>query len=402
MASSRRAPTTTAYCFAFVGLGLVSASLGPTLPGLAENTRSTLAGISYLFTARSLGYLIGSFLAGRIYDHTRGHPIMVLVLLVMAGAMALVPAVSFLALLVVVMLVLGLAEGMLDVGGNTLLVWVHGEAVGPFMNALHFFFGVGAFLSPIIVAQALLGTGGIAWAYRALAVLLLPVALALYRLPSPSHHRPAVASDTRGDSPRLVALVALFFFLYVGAEVGFGGWVYTYAVRLNLADAASAAYLTSAFWGAFTVGRLVGIPVSARVRPRTVLAVDLVGCFGSVGVILARPDSLVHLWIGALGMGLSLASIFPTTLNFAERRMSLTGRVTSWFFVGASIGGMVLPWVIGQCLDPFGPRAMMIAIAVDLVGAAGLFTALVLHADPSPGRPKEAPSEVLSHAARRP
>jgi len=38
------------------------------------------------------------------------------------------------------------------------------------MNALHFFFGVGAFVSPIIVAQAILMTGDITWAYWVLAL----------------------------------------------------------------------------------------------------------------------------------------------------------------------------------------------------------------------------------------
>ncbi len=59
-------------------------------------------------------------------------------------------------------------------GGNTLLVWVHREKVGPFMNALHFFLGVGAFLSPIMIAQVVLLSGGIRGAYWALALLMLP------------------------------------------------------------------------------------------------------------------------------------------------------------------------------------------------------------------------------------
>jgi hypothetical protein len=44
-----------------------------------------------------------------------------------------------LALLAGAIFALGMAEGALDVGGNTLLVWVHQEKVGPFMNGLHFF-----------------------------------------------------------------------------------------------------------------------------------------------------------------------------------------------------------------------------------------------------------------------
>ncbi len=41
----------------------------------------------------------------------------------------------------------------------------------------------------------------------------------------------------------------------------------TYAVKLGLADAALAAYLTSLFWLAFTIGRLISIPVAIRFSP---------------------------------------------------------------------------------------------------------------------------------------
>jgi len=374
--SAGRISKTVGYYAAFVALGLITASLGPTLPGLAENTRSQLGEISFLFTTRSLGYLLGSVLGGRLYDRVQGHPLMA----------TLVPLIPLLWLLAVVLLILGMAEATVDVGGNTLLVWVHRHEVGPFMNGLHFFFGVGSFLSPIVIAQAVLIGGDIAadcsnlLAYWALAVLILPAAVWLLRQPSPT--APAAspddaAGDLRQTNPVLVALIALFFFLYVGAEVGFGGWVFTYTVRLGMSNETAAAYLTSVFWGALTLGRLLAIPVAARVRPRSILLSDLVGCLASVGVILLWPDSLTALWLGAFGLGFSMASVFPTTISLAERRMAITGRVTSWFFVGASIGGMSLPWLIGQLFESIGPRAMMFAILVDLILAVGVFTALI-------------------------
>ena len=52
----------------------------------------------------------------------------------------------------------------------------------------------------------------------------------------------------------LVTLIALFFFLYVGAEVSAGGWIYSFALKSGIATVSSAAYLTSVFWAAFTAG----------------------------------------------------------------------------------------------------------------------------------------------------
>lgn len=388
-----RIPKTIAYYAAFIALGLATASLGPTLPGLAAHTHTLLSEISYLFTARSLGYLLGSLLGGRLYDRVPGHPVMAIGLLVMVLMMGLAPLMPLLWLLTAALLTLGVAEGTVDVGGNTLLVWVHRHKVGPFMNGLHFFFGVGAFVSPIIIAQAVLISGDITAGYWILALLMAPVAVALARLPSPPAR--TISRDEPADRINylLVVLIALFLFLYVAAEVSFGGWIFTYTVALGLAGEEAAAYLTSAFWGALTAGRLLAIPIAARFRPRTVLAVDLAGCLASAGLIRLWPDSLLAVWVGTLGLGLAMASIFPTALSLAERRMPITGQVTSWFFVGASLGGMTLPWVIGQLFEAVGPLSTMAAILVDLGLAVVVFVILMaVAAEPTRAREEAARS----------
>ena len=371
-----RIPGTIGYYAAFVALGLASASLGPTLPGLAEHTQSRLAQISSLFAARSLGYLIGSILGGRLYDRTYGHPVMAGGLFLMAGMMALAPLTTSLWALTATILILGLAEGVLDVGGNTLLVWVHREKVGPFMNGLHFCFGLGAFLSPLIIAYAMLRGGDIFRAYWTLAVLLLPGAVWLLRVSSPAAPVVSPGGLTGRANGRLVALIVAFLFLYAGAEVSFGGWIYSYAVALRLSSDTVAAYLTSAFWGALTAGRLLAIPLAIRFPPRYLLLADFLGCLASLGALLLWPHSLIVVWLGTCGLGLSMASIFPATLSLAQGRMPISGAVTGWLFVGASAGGMTLPWLIGQFFESVGPRALIAILVVDLTAAVGLLAVL--------------------------
>lgn len=375
-----RLSKSAAYFAAFIALGLTMASLGPTLPGLAEQTRAQLSQISFLFTARSLGYLLGSIQGGRLYDSRRGHPVMAGVLLLMVASLALTPLVPALWILTAIMLVLGIAEGVLDLGGNLLLVWVHRNKVGPFMNGLHFFFGVGAFLAPVIVAQAVLMSGGITWAYWALALMILPIAGLLLYLPSPDNQKAGEAGQEKRANPLLVALIAVFFFLYVGAEGSYGGWIFTYATRLGLGDAATAALLTSAFWGALTLGRLLAIPLAARFSPRTLLVSDLAACLVFMAVILLWPGSNLAVWTGTLGMGLAMASIFPTTISLAESSMAITGQATRWFFVGAGSGGMFHPWLIGQLFEPIGPQVTMVAILVNLVLLWVVLAALMMAA----------------------
>ncbi len=383
---SYRIDSTIGYYAAFVALGLSAATLGPTLPGLASHTRTGLAEISSLFMARSIGYLMGSGPGGRLYDRLPGHLLMSGMLGIMVITLVLIPTIPALWLLFTVMFLLGLGEGNVDVGGNTMLVWQHGEGVSPYMNGLHFFFGFGAFVTPIILARALLLSGDIHWGYWILALLILPMLLWVGRLPSPAiPSRSPEAAPARKDT-WMVILVAVFFFFYVGAEISFGGWVYSYATALGLGTPIMAAYLTSAFWGALTAGRLLSVPLATRLKPVPMLVIDLVGCLASVGLILLFPGSPLVIWIGTIGAGLSMASVFPTTLLLAGNRMTITGTNTGWFFVGSSLGGVVLPRLIGQLFEAISPRMTMVTIMVDLIILIVFFTALVLHnARPIPG-----------------
>ncbi|WP_420631032.1 MFS transporter [Candidatus Leptofilum sp.] len=371
----------TAYFFAFIALGMASAALGPTLPGLAEQTSTQLSGISFLFATRSLGFLAGSILAGRIYDRLPGHPILMVLLVSLGISLLLVPLIPQLWLLTILMFLAGTVESGIDVGGNTLMVWRFGEKVGPYMNSLHFFFGVGAFLSPIIIAQTMLVTeGSIRLGYWVLAIMVLPALLLFIRFPSPPIRTRDTAVQGQITNLPIIALVAAFMFLYVGAEVAYGGWVYTYAITLDLSTETAAAYLTSFFWGALTVGRLISIPLTAKFHPKTMLGGALAGCVASMLILLTWRSSTAVLWAGTIGLGLSMSVIFPTTLSWAEHTLSLSGKMTSYFFVGASLGAMSIPWLIGQLFESVGARVTMVTIFVTVLLAVAIFGLLVWQA----------------------
>ena len=128
------------------------------------------------------------------------------------------------------------------------------------------------------------------------------------------------------------------------------------------------------------MGRLLTIPVALRVSPRNILIGDLAGCVLSILVILLWPGSLTALWVGTLGLGFFMAAIFPTAISLAERFLTLTGSITSWFFVGSSLGGMFLPWLIGQLFEPVGPRSTMFVVLGDLLVGVGVFMLMMANA----------------------
>jgi fucose permease len=372
---------TLAYFALFVLLGMAASATGPALLSLADQTASQIGEIGSLFAASSLGYMAGSLAGGWAYDRVRGHKLIAAALVFTAITLALIPFIGSLALLVGVMFLAGAGQGTLDVGGNLLLVWVHRLQVTSYLNGLHFSFGLGAMLIPLIVAQGIQRMGGIAPAYGLMALAALPLAIYVLSLPSPDRPDESAGGQPAADGSRekqstnwmLVGLLSLVFFTYVGAEAGFGGWIFTYATRLNLGDVATAGALTSAYWGALMIGRLVMIPIGHRFRPEHIVLVDFAGCLAALAGILIFPASYALVWTGAVVFGFFNGPIFPTLLSFAGQRMTLSGNATRWFFVGTGAGGMFLPWVMGQLFASVGPASVMWAILIDLAFGLVLF-----------------------------
>jgi FHS family Na+ dependent glucose MFS transporter 1 len=250
------------------------------------------------------------------------------------------------------------------------------------MNGLHFFFGLGAFLSPLLVAQVIGIDSGYRLAYWILSAFTLLVGLRMLTLkgsPQPTHTNTGeTVRSARGPIPYpLVISAMLFLFFYVGAEITFGGWVYTYAVTLKLASAAGAAYLTSAFWLAFTVGRLISIPAATRFTPKQVVLAALSGCLAVLVIGMLFSGSSKALWLMAIGLGFCMAPVWPTGFTLAGQSINMTGRVTGVILLGDSFGGMVLPTLVGKVITGSGSRAMLFLVFGSLVLNLLAFTAML-------------------------
>jgi len=301
-----------------------------------------------------------------------------------AALIVLIPAVPWFWVLLAVLACKGFAEGLVSTGANTLLVWTHKDKVGPYMNGLHFCFGLGAFLAPVLVAQLVGVASGYRYAYGALAVIAALVGLRLLTLsasPQPTHPRGQDTGEVGKDRIHypLVIAAALFLFFYVGAEISFGGWVYTYAVTLKLASAAEAAYLTSGFWLSFTIGRLISIPLAIRFTPKQIILAALPGCLAILVLAIILPSSIWVLWIMALGLGFCMAPIWPTGFTLAGQSFKLTAQASGIILLGDSLGGMVLPSAVGQVIEATGPQAMVYlvfsSLVLNLLAFAGMLRA---------------------------
>jgi MFS transporter, FHS family, Na+ dependent glucose transporter 1 len=376
---------TILYSLAFIALGLGVGSLGPTLPALAAQMNAETKQISNLFIARSFGTMIGSWMIGRFYDRIAGHPLLAASLLAVAAAMALVPSAAQLPALLALSAFMGIALASINVGGNALIVLVHGERVRPFISLLHFAFGVGGYLAPLLVAQLERRADGLQLTYWLLALATVPVALFTLISPSPSLRAHQSLGSAAGAPALMVALFAVFAFTQSGAEATAMGWYCSYAVESGM-DRQAAAYLNSGFWAAFTVGRLATIWMSIRFNAASVIGAGLsISLLITIGLLVSTPAPL-FLWLGAIGLGLAVAPVYPNAFGLAERMVGLSGKITGFLLVGSAVGSMFWPWLTGQFFKSLGPQTMALVIALNLFGSLAI-TAILILRPPHPEKP---------------
>ncbi|NQT60516.1 MAG: MFS transporter [Bacteroidetes bacterium] len=378
MEKKQKIVRTAAYYLSYITIGFATGIIGPTLPGLSKLAGTNLVGISYIFPILSIGYLIGSYAGGRMYDTYKVHPVTAGAIVLLGIVMFFVPFSQALWIILALFFITGLAAGSIDVGGNALLVWTHGSKVGPFMVGLHFFYGFGAFIAPMIVGLSMRVSPEIGWPYWILTIICIPIMLFIFLIPSTK--APSVVSTQAASksSRLLVLLIAIFMFMHVGAELSYGGWIYSYALKLGITNETNAAYLTSAYWGAIMVGRLISVAVSLKVRPKVMLFVYLIGCVLSALFLITFSTSLAAVWICTITLGLSVSTLVPTTFTLTGDNLHISGKLAGWLVIGIGAGNLVVPWLIGQLFEPVGAIILPIINLITFIFALGLLTLIIL------------------------
>lgn len=361
------------YAISYFSVGVGISWLGPLLPFLGENVSVSFGQMGFAFTAQNLGYLIGSLGGGVMYDRVKSHRLMTLAIILMVLMGFLIPLMTWFYALLIALFFFGLGLGTLDVGENLSLLWIFKNRVGPYMNGLHFIVGIIAFFTPIVISSVMMWTGGsLSWAVWALVLLFCPGLIGLLTLESPKNpENDDNESGVRPKNASLIGMIMLLIIFAVGVQIGFGGWIFTYVSELGIADIATASLITSAFWGCVTLGRLLAIPVSKKVKPGVMILFNFACLVLVLVLILIWPINPAMMWLGSAGMGFAISLLFPTILTFAKTRMNLTGRVTGLFFLGSSLGMMLLPLVLGQVFDRFGGYAMMLVLLATALSGLG-------------------------------
>ncbi len=131
---------------------------------------------------------------------------------------------------------------------------------------------LGSSVAPFIIAgvMKLAPTGSeVYYSFLILAFLILVKSFPLLFAPSPEINKAEEKEATSDAGSKkcinkdqlayvvMVGTISTLLFIYVGAEVTYGGWIYTYAVKVYEISPPESAIISSAFWGAITIGRLI-------------------------------------------------------------------------------------------------------------------------------------------------
>jgi MFS transporter, FHS family, glucose/mannose:H+ symporter len=361
--------------------GIVFAVLGTVfgLPEMRARLQINFAQQGNIFLLLYLGMFCASLIVGPLIDQWGNRANLLVSSAIVAGAMLIFAGAHSFMLASLAAVLLGIGGGGLNTCTNALVSDLYGEQRGPMLNLLGIFFGIGALLIPLLAAS-IEGHFTIAQLFIFCAALAFACALAYGAISFPAGRANQAFSlrETLGVAKYPgVLLLGFILFLESGNEASIGGWTSTYVNGAGYSPR-TATLALAAYWAALMLSRmaaarlLAGIAKSQLVAASAVLS--LAGC-----AILLTSHLLGFLIAGTALIGLSYGPVFPTTLAIAGDRYSKrAGTVFGLLFSIALMGGMLLPWAVGQASQQLGLRMGMLVPGIGAIGITVLSITLML------------------------
>ena len=363
--------TLAAIAVTFLLIGVLAASYGPLLEHLVPRFGISLPEAGSVFSAHFAGGLIGVVVSMWAMERVSGRIAVWAALGCLAvGCAGVALAPSWPAFLAGVF-VIGLGFGGLDLSLNQLVAFSEGPRRSALLNGLNSAYGFGAVAGPILISRlsqdhltALYGGAA------ALAVVLIPAVAGIQgRLPVAPRRSKRDPESNRGSrrGALLVAIFVVAFVFYVGIETGVGGWMPSHLESVGLRSL-EAASITSGFWLAVAIGRLLATLIPDSLPPPVIVISG--AAIASVALLVALSGRAAP--FAYIVAGLAIAPIFPTALAWLAKLRPGDSRATSWMFPATMVGGGVIPPAIGIAIGWFGIRwapAILSAVAITTLAA---------------------------------
>lgn len=273
----------------------------------------------------------------------------------------------------------GLGAGSIDAAVNHYVANHYPSSV---MNFLHCFYGVGAVISPCIMAQALRvarWNEGYRWtAYIQMVILLVCVlSLPLWK------QNEAAAEGENGDSAGIretlrvpgVLLTLVAFFAYCSGENTCFLWTPSYfaGTRPYLSDQTVASF-GSLIFGGLMLGRLISGFISNRLGDKRLIRIGIaVELFGILLVILPAGGYVLAA-IGFVVIGTGMGPVYPAIQHMAPANFGkrYSAAVIGLQMASAYIGSTFMPMVFGLIQQAVGIGIMPLYLTVFAVLNIGM------------------------------
>ena len=289
------------------------------------------------------------------------------------------------------------------------------------MHSIHFFFALGAFVAPIIVAPFLssktslirdlqaqgynqtlidlevmkLGPSAdsqIGYCFPVLGLLTITVSLGYlyYGVQILAEQKQIKREEEKEKEEKLdvkysvhqkvmVVLLLTFFFVYVGIEYNLGVYLTTFAVECKLSlTKLQGTNLTAIFWGAFAVMRFIAIFAAIKFNALYIMifsiTLSLLSAF-PLAFLAEHSVGLLQILTGVAGFG--MASIYATGFVWLEQYIIVTNKLAAAFGIAASLGPDVFPTLIGQFVTDY-PMSLMYTNLAGVLVCSGLYFGAVL------------------------
>lgn len=361
------------------GTGVVLSILGPTVPAMAARLGVPETTLGTLFTATFLMATLATATSGALVNQVGSRVLIPVGLVVMALGLLDEGTTDTLALVAFGAVLAGAGTGIINVCVNSAAARLFPERRGSVLTWLNIWFGVGAFVTPLVIGLSLSRLGGYAPVYLAGAVVVaLPIFPVMRGLParktddasSPTGHA-SVRSLLRDSNMRLLIALAT---VYLGAEIGFGGWVVSIVAAMTHLPPAQLTLTASAFWICLALGGLPTILLLQRgIPPRRLMILGALSA-AAMFVLLLVLGASAPLAIACCALiGLSFAPILPLATALAtasgDADHSEGIRIAALFTVG-QVGAAALPALQGMLLGMGPAPALWLSVAAALAMAA--------------------------------
>lgn len=345
----------------FISLGLPDSLLGSGWPAMhaAFSVPSSYAG--YVSMAISFMTIISALLSPIMIKrfHTKWIVIVSIFLTVM-GLIGFSISTSY-AMLFVFAVPYGMGAGAIDASVNH---YVANNYSGSVMNFLHCFYGVGAVISPNIMAVALSKASwneGYRWtSYIQIFILLICIiSLPLWKKnESDSNKQEEEVAGIREALKRPgVVLTLIAFFAYCSGEATCFLWTSSYfaGVKEGLTDHLIASF-GSLIFGGLMLGRLISGFVSNRLGDRMLIRIGIFVEVVGILLVMIPVASFIPAAIGFVIIGTGMGPVYPAIqhmapTNFGER---YSAAVIGLQMASAYIGSTFMPMIFGNIQEKIG------------------------------------------------